>query len=56
MLSIDILLTFWTLLVIVLLATVALTADDAGGRRRGAAYRLARRDHARRHGRISPPG
>ena len=54
--SIDILLSFWTLLVIVLLATAALTDDGARERRRGAAFRLARRDHPRRHGRFTPRG
>lgn len=56
MYSIDILLFFWTLLVVVLLATAAFTADGARARRRGVAFKLARRDHPRRFGRLSPPG
>jgi len=55
MLSIDVLLTFWTLLVIVLLATAAFTADESIGRRRDASIRLTGHDEVRRHRRVAPP-
>lgn len=55
MYSIDILLSFWTVLVIVLLATAAMTAEGTRGPAPGAGFRLARREPGRQQRRWSPP-